>query len=338
MIIFVMNKGIKMNLFEFTERFPNEQACKNHLRKARQKQGIVCSKCCNDHHFYMENAEKWQCYNCGSRIGLKSGTIMYKSKLSVLSWYKCMHLMTAGKHTYSALEIQRQIKEKSHSAVWFMMQKIRVAMGTRDKLYKLKNEVELDEGFFRIVPLTNEQDSLGETVKVDKFGEVHPCNPKNKAGKGSPYQRAVLVMVESKATGIEKPHDKGRIMGYCKMVALDAVTINGIKHEVSQCIDSNATVISDNSTSYDFADLVKQHTPTTVTGKYGKNAVTVLPWVHTVISNAKKKFLGVFHSVSDRYLQNYLNEFVYKLNRRTFTQRDSFDGVMEMAIAGCWNS
>ena len=338
MSIFVINKAIKMNLFEFTERFPNENACKEHLKEVREKQGIVCTECGGIRHFYMENAEKWQCYDCGSRINLKSGIIMYKSKLSVLSWYKCMHLMTAGKHTYSALEIQRQIGEKSHSAVWYMMHKIRVAMGERDKLYKLKNEVELDEGFFRMVPMSNERDSLGNMVKTDKFGEVHPCNPKNKAGKGSPYQRPVMVMVESKATYQQKPHNKNQIMGFCKMIALDAVTINSINHEVSQCIDSGATIISDNSPSYSFGNLVKQHIPTTVTGKYGKNAVTVLPWVHTVISNAKKKFLGVFHSINDKYLQNYLNEFVYKLNRRNFTNRDSFDGIMEMAIAGCWNS
>jgi ISXO2-like transposase domain len=39
----------------------------------------------------------------------------------------------------------------------------------------------------------------------------------------------------------------------------------------------------------------------------------IFPWVHTTISNAKKKILGLHHQVKDAYMQKYLNEFYISL-------------------------
>ncbi|NJM94919.1 MAG: transposase [Cytophagales bacterium] len=52
-------------------------------------------------------------------------------------------------------------------------------------------------------------------------------------------------------------------------------------------------------------------------------------WVHTLISNAKRSLLGVHHSVSVQHLQDYLDEFCYRFNRRAF--HDPFATFMRMA-------
>ena len=41
-----------------------------------------------------------------------------------------------------------------------------------------------------------------------------------------------------------------------------------------------------------------------------------LPLVHLVISNLKTFLLGTFHGVSHHYMQEYVDEFVYRFNRR----------------------
>ncbi|MFN8134987.1 MAG: transposase, partial [Bacteroidales bacterium] len=46
-----------------------------------------------------------------------------------------------------------------------------------------------------------------------------------------------------------------------------------------------------------------------------------LPWVHIAISNAKRTLLGIYHKIKGKYLQLYLDEFCYKLNRRYFGER-----------------
>ena len=66
-----------------------------------------------------------------------------------------------------------------------------------------------------------------------------------------------------------------------------------------------------------------------------KEASKVLPWVHTMISNAKRNFLGVNHKIKDVYLQNYLDEFCYKTNRRYFG-KDLFERLMVAAVEDTW--
>ena len=62
-------------------------------------------------------------------------------------------------------------------------------------------------------------------------------------------------------------------------------------------------------------DIVKEHRPQVIPKQeIGK----VLPWVHIAISNAKRMLLDIYHDIKPEYLQNYLNEFCYKFNRRYF--------------------
>ncbi len=76
---------------------------------------------------------------------------MQASNLPFRYWFIAIHLLTGTKKTFSAKELQRQIGHKFYEPIWFMMQKLRVTMGSRDSRYKLDKIVELDEGFFEVV-------------------------------------------------------------------------------------------------------------------------------------------------------------------------------------------
>jgi hypothetical protein len=87
-------------------------------------------------------------------------------------------------------------------------------------------------------------------------------------------------------------------------------------------------VFSDDSTSYvDIADYVELHISEKSSEETTKET---LKWVHIAISNAKRNFIGTYHKIKAKYLQLYLNEFIYKLNRRYFGTR-IFD---RLVIAG----
>ena len=60
------------------------------------------------------------------------------------------------------------------------------------------------------------------------------------------------------------------------------------------------------------------------------------PWVHTVISNAKRNLLGINHMTSRKHIQNYLNEFCYKVNRRYFGDK-LFDRLLLASVTESWN-
>ena len=82
----------------------------------------------------------------------------------------------------------------------------------------------------------------------------------------------------------------------------------------------------------DIAGFVELH----ITEKSDRQTTKeTLRWVHITISNAKRNLLGNYHKIKRKYLQLYLNEFVYKLNRRYFGDR-IFDRLVIANITGLW--
>jgi len=101
--------------------------------------------------------------------------------------------------------------------------------------------------------------------------------------------------------------------------------------EAEKILNTNCTVLSDDHKSYKkLPDIVKEHISIRCFNR--KNSSEILPWVHTAISNAKRLLLGIHHSISSEYLQNYLNEFCYKFNRRYF-QDNLFDRMLIASIS-----
>jgi hypothetical protein len=104
-----------------------------------------------------------------------------------------------------------------------------------------------------------------------------------------------------------------------------------INQTIQESISEKSILFTDKSTSFiDIANYVEIH----ITEKSNKETtVETLKWVHIAISNAKRNFLGNFHKIKEKYLQLYLNEFVYKLNRRYFEEK-LFDRLVIATIIG----
>ncbi|MFT5480696.1 MAG: hypothetical protein ACI9NN_001664, partial [Bacteroidia bacterium] len=94
-------------------------------------------------------------------------------------------------------------------------------------------------------------------------------------------------------------------------------------------ISEKSIVFSDQSTSYvNISDYVEIH----IAEKSSKVTTSeMLKWVHIAITNVKRILLGVYHKIRGKYLQLYLDDFCYKLNRIFFGTR-LFDRVV-IAIA-----
>lgn len=306
-----------MKLLEFTKHFPDEESCKEAFKNYRLKHGVRCCKCGSTSHYWKAYREQWECKKCTHRTTLKSGTVMHGSKLPFQYWFIAMHLITSTKKSFSAKEIQRQLGHKRYEPIWAMLHKLRSVMGLRDDEYKLKEEIELDEGFFETISITRDK---SEPLK---------------RGRGSQRQTTVLVSIESKDAEDKhnpKKHGKKKKAGYLKMKVVESLKKNQINNTVATSVEKNTKIISDKSTSY--VDLHKDfQVESKVIPK--KDLPKVLPWVHTAISNAKRLFLDVHHRIDDDFLQNYLNEFCYKFNRRYFD--DLFDRLIIAAVSYRWN-
>ena len=116
------------------------------------------------------------------------------------------------------------------------------------------------------------------------------------------------------------------------MKTITSLKKEDIKRDVEKMIEKNTKINSDKSNSYNDLDI-DYNLNSQVIKKHDINKM--MPWVHTAISNAKRLLLDVHHRIDDDFLQNYLNEFCYKFNRRYFN--NLFDRLMVAAISYRWD-
>ena len=307
-------KIFDVNIIKFIEEFPTEDSCKQHFKVVREKEGFKCKKCGCTKHYWLKAKYQWQCSECDFRTTLRSGTMMENSNLPFRKWYLAMAFMSFSKKGISASELQRQLDHSRYESIWFMMHRIRKAMGQRDSMYGLEGMLEFDEGYFAT-----------ETTKQEKQNL--------KRGRGSQKKTNVAVMAES--TCLEDI-DTGKTSKHCryfKMKVLSGHSSDEINETVEENFDEKCIVFSDKSTSYlNISEYIDVH----VTEKSTKETtVKNLPWVHIAISNAKRTLLGIYHKIKGKYLQLYLDEFCYKLNRRYFGDR-LFDRLTIAMVNNDW--
>lgn len=302
-----------MRLIEFTSKFPDEASCKAHFKSHREEEGIKCSKCGNTTHYWKAYREQWECKKCRHRTTLKSGTVMHHSKLPFQTWYIAMHLLTSTKKTFSAKEIQRQLGHSRYESIWSMCHKIRAVMGLRDDKYKLSEEIELDEGFF---------ESVSAASKEAK---------NKKRGKGSEKQTKVLVTAMSKKAD-EPTKGKAKTVKFIKMKVLETLTKEEIKQKTEQGTEKGAKIVADGYPAY---SGLKENFNLDSAVRDKEEVNKILPWVHTAISNAKRLLLDAHHRIDKDFMQNYLNEFCYKFNRRYFDCK--FDRLVVASVNYRWD-
>ena len=158
---------------------------------------------------------------------------------------------------------------------------------------------------------------------------------KYKRGKGSQKQVTVLFIAESvKVEPTKKQRYRtNKKVRYIKMKPLSDLSKETTNLQVKQTIDKKASATTDGANNYnDLAKDLTGHKAVVVRDK--KETGKVLPWVHIAISNAKRLLPDVHHSIGEQYLQNYLDGFCYKFNRKYFNS--IFDRVVTNSVSYKW--
>ena len=235
----------------------------------------------------------WQCKKCRFRTSLRSGTVMENSKLPFRYWYIAFHLITATKKGLSALEMQRHIGHKRYEPIWALLHKLRMIMGQIEDRVELNGWVELDKEFFRV-----------KSPKGKKGSGRHRIGPSRPA--------TVLVMAES-PPGKKKKNGKIRRCGRFRMLVLPDEDPTTIATAARKVADQGAMIVTDEYQAYHELRKIFRDVPEL---SEGEKTFHLIPWVRTAITNSTRILEGIFHGVGRRYLQNYLDEFCYKINRR----------------------
>jgi predicted RNA-binding Zn-ribbon protein involved in translation (DUF1610 family) len=288
------------SLIEFQQRFGDEAACAQYLAAARWPDGFVCPGCGGGKAWRLETkAWTYECAHCGRQTSVTAGTIMHHSKLPLTAWFWAAYLMATHSNGISALQLQRQLAFGSYKTAWLICAKLRRSM------------------------LAPGRSPLAGLVEVDET-EI-ACRSKNDpvtGGGGRSHQGKMLVVgaVEVKDGGL----GPGRIR-LSQVPDYSAASLHGV---LAANLGPGATAKTDGWSGYPGAAGVT-HDPHVV----GKMAAhVVLPWVHRIFSNLKVWALGVYHGLRRKHLQSYLDEFVFRFNRRR-TRHAAFRSLLSIAAA-----
>ncbi len=122
-----------MNLFETIRRFPDQQACIDHLEDIRFKNGTYCPLCGSTEKARPSNLKsrvgRWNCHDCKSSFNVLSGTIMQGTHIPLQKWFVAIALIVNAKKSVSSYQLARDLELNQKSA-WYMQQRIRAAMAS----------------------------------------------------------------------------------------------------------------------------------------------------------------------------------------------------------------
>ena len=282
-----------LNFFEFFAAFPSEEACEEHLIRVRWPHGMTCR--CGSQEFYkrLRTRRAFHCKRCLRYTYPTAGTIFHKTRTPLRAWFLAIFCVAFDKRGLSALQLAEQIGVDYNTA-WAMLHRIRRAMAKRDSQYRLDSPVEMDDMF------------LGAPTE-------------GKTGRGT-EQVPVLVAVSFFIAKDEKEY-----MSFAKMRVVEHVNVASVVGFAKDVVTPGSRIRSDGYSTYKtLAQHGFQHEPITVGMR---KAHTLLPHVHTYISNLRSFIQGTFHGLEELHLQQYLDEYCYRFNRRKRRQ-ELFDRVL----------
>lgn len=285
-------------LREFEARFSTEQACAEYLFGLRWPDGFVCSDCGN-HGGWSARDGKVICKVCRCRTTVTAGTIFQDTHQPLTLWFRAMWWVTNQKIGLSALGLQRLLGLGSYRTAWTMLHKLRCAM-VRPGRDRLTGRVEVDEAY------------IGGLEKG-----VH--------GRETEKKALIVVAAEEDGNGI------GRI----RLARAADASAASLHPFIEASVELGSAIHTDDWTGYQGLEAKGYSHVVIPIKKSGKPAHELLPRVHRVVSLLKRWLLGTHQgAISHEHLGSYLNEFVFRFNRRTSAHRGKlFLRLVQQAVA-----
>jgi len=301
-------RGFPTTLPEFQQAFPNDAACLAYLERMRWPTGFKCPKCGVQKEPYRTKARPLilRCRECHTNVGLMGGTVMERTHTPLNVWFWGAYLITTQTPGQSARQFQRQLGLTRYETAYQILHKLRAAM-VRPERELLHGVVEVDETL------------VGGRTKGEGRGKHHKV-----------YVLGAVEVREHKDDG--KAHKRDVYAGRLRLQVVDDRQAKTCEKFVVANVEKGSTVKTDGWQGYD--NLAEKCGFTHDGLALNADAALTeahLPMIHLVFSNLKAWMQGTHHGrIEPKHLQAYLNEFVFRFNRR-FWPMTTFNSLLGLA-------
>jgi transposase-like protein len=278
------------SLQDFFDIFKAEEDCRDYLAQILFVEGFVC-KYCKATEYWKFKKGIYRCRSCRKDISLTAGTMLEGRHLELKTWFLAMWLIVFRKSGISTVALADELGIKRQRTAWQLLSNIK-------------------EGMVR-----PGRDRISGTVEVDEIfvGGVH----KGKRGRGAAGKVMVLVAVED--TGVGKGV-KG--IGRIRMNIIPDASAGTLCKTIETMVTPESTIRTDEWASY--PSIIKHNYKHLAVerGPVGTPGEDPTPLVHRISSLLKRWLLGTHQGrINEEHLQKYLNEFVFRFNRRKSKSR-----------------
>jgi len=289
------------SLMELMEAFPTEESCIKYLESLYWKDGVVISPYDRKSKVYIYSNNRYICKNTGLTFNVKTGTIFHNTKLSLRKWFIAIWLITSHKKGISSLQLSRDIKVTQKTA-WFLLHRIRFCLDA-ENVNVLDKEVEADETF------------IGGKNK-NRCGDK---KVEGSQGRSCKDKTSVLGMIQR----------KGKVTAR----VIENTSQSEITPLIKEYILRSATLYTDEWSGYNEVSKLYNHFRVNHSmGEYvnGDAYTNTIEGFWTLL---KRGYVGIYHSMSRKYLHRYVDEFVFRYNTRKMSESDRFIDILGRTCA-----
>lgn len=272
------------SLYEMMQVFGDEQACIDHFRAIRWKDGAFCPHCGSTRVYHFSDNRSHKCGDCRKRFSIRVGTIFEDSKLPLRVWFMAIFFISSHKKGIASTQLAKDLGITQKSA-WFVLHRLRYAARTKSFNRPLDGTVEVDE-----------------TYVGGKEGNkhAHRRDGDKRGGKG----KAAVV-------GILQREGELRVS---KVERVDGKTLKAV---IVENVEPGSIVMTDEHKGYSgIAPAYRHRSVNHSVGQYVKWFYIHTNGIEGAWSHFKRQVIGVHHWMSEGHLQRYLDEFAWRWNRR----------------------
>jgi transposase-like protein len=297
------------SLAEFQKSFADESACTAFLFKRRWPDGFVCPACGKRRAVALKSRPRlFECLDCGRQTSITAGTMLHRSKLPLTIWFWAAHLMATHSNGMSALQLEAQLGV-TYKTAWLLTQKLRRSMADPNR-EPLEGVVEVDQTElpFRIGAAFHEPDIAGKILIAGAVEVLDHADNKSKPRRlGAKY-------LDTRS-------------GRLRLAVIADNSAKSLEAFVRANVKPGATLLTDGHAAYPGLAGDYRHDPRVV-GAMAANIL--LPWSHRAFALMKRWALGTYHGLRRKHVGAYLDEFVFRYNRR-FYRHVSFETLLGLA-------
>jgi len=302
-----------MTFNELLTKFPDERSCIDYYVKVRYPYGVFCPHCASLAVYQRHDRPKvYTCKDCNNTFSVFRNTIFEHSPTDLRKWFYAIHMFLNGKKGISGLQLQREIGV-TYKTAWRMLQQIRQAMGNAYHTEFFDTIIEMDETY------------IGGKPRKDNDHKDDPPTPKpENRGRGKNKTPVVGVI------------DRKNKIVYAKVAISDeqgkkltSRQLFNILSKVSKPGNHNI-VITDEFRAYNMLDATNYiHLRIDHSKAFSDHMEKHTNNIESFWATLKRGIYGIYHHVSIKYLQRYVDEFCFRYNNR---KEDMFAMVLKQSI------